>query len=246
MTDDPATIAIIDSDDLLRARLQVLIGAAGLIARPFKSAEEYLSRNTSQPVNCTVLDVSLPGISSLDLQFRLTRAGCETPLVFLTAQNNVRMAVRAMKAGAVDVLAKPFKDEELLDAVGCGVERDRAARSQRRTLDVLHARLTSLSSREKQAMALLSSGHGPKQIAGRLGICAHTARVHSSRVMAKMRARSIADLVRMVDRLGVCATGDALLSSIQMPTANRLPRSAESVVSADIAGRPRARWPSYP
>ena len=246
MTDDRATIAIVDSDDLLRARLQVLIGAAGLTARPFKSAEEYLGSNLSQPVNCAVLDVSLPGMNGLDLQRRLTKAGCETPLVFLTAQNNVRTAVRAMKAGAVDFLGKPFKEEELLDALAYGLERDRAARSQRRTLDVLRARLTSLSSREKQTMALLSSGHGPKQIAGRLGICAHTARVHSNRVMAKMRARSIADLVRMVDRLGVGVTGDASSSSIQMPIANRLPRSADSAVSADITGRPRARWSSHP
>ena len=245
MTDDRATIAIVDGDDLLRGRLQVLIGAAGLTARLFKSAEEYLSRSTSQPVNCTVLDVPLPGISGLDLQFQLTKAGCETALVFLTAQNDVRTAVRAMKAGAVDFLAKPFKDDELLDAVRCGVERDRAARSQRQTLDVLRARLTSLSSREKQTMALLSSGHGSKQIAGRLGICTHTARVHSSRLMAKMGARSIADVVRIVDQLGICETGDAL-SSTQMPIAKRPPRSADSVVSADISHRPRARWPSHP
>ena len=147
MTNNRATIAIVDNDDLSRARLQVLIGAAGLAARLFKSAEEYLNRSTSQPVNCTVLNVALPGISGLDLQFRLTKAGCETPLVFLATQNDVRTAVRAMKAGAVDFLAKPFKDDELLDAVRCGVERDRAARSQRRTLDALRARLTSLSPR---------------------------------------------------------------------------------------------------
>jgi FixJ family two-component response regulator len=245
MSDDRATIAIVDSDDLLRARLQVLIGAAGLTARLFKSAEEFLSRSTSQPVNCTVLDVALPGISGLDLQFRLARAGSETPLVFLTAQSDVRTAVRAMKAGAVDFLAKPFKDDELLDAVRCGVECDRAARSQRRTLDVLRARLTSLSPRERETMALLSSGQGPKQIAARLGICTHTARVHSSRLIAKMGARSIVDLVRMVDRLGLCVTGDAL-SSTQMPTASRPPRSAESIGSVDNARRPRARWPSYP
>src|SRR5262245_45491945 len=100
MTDDRATIAIVHGDDLLRARLQVLIGAAGLTATPFKSAEEYLNRDTSQPVNCTVLDVRLPGMSGLDLQFRLTKAGYETPLVFLAAENDLKTAVRAMKAGA--------------------------------------------------------------------------------------------------------------------------------------------------
>lgn len=236
MTDDRATIAIVDSDDLLRARLQVLIGAAGLTVTPFKSAEEYLNRNPSQPVNCTVLDVRLPGMSGLDLQFRLTKARSETPLVFLAAQNDLRTAVRAMKAGALDFLAKPFNDEELLGAVRCGVERDRAARLQRRTLDVLRTRLTSLSSRERETMALLSSGQGPKQIAARLGICAHTARVHSSRVMAKMGARTIADLVRMVDGLGICVTRDATFLR-QTPIAGRPPRNADG---ARIASRPGA------
>jgi FixJ family two-component response regulator len=232
MTDERVTIAIVDGDDLLRARLQVLIGAAGLTVTLFKSAEEYLNRNASQPVNCTVLDVRLPGMSGLDLQFRMAKARYETPLVFLAAQNDLRTAVRAMKAGAVDFLAKPFKDEELLGAVRCGIERDRAARLQRRSLDVLHTRLTSLSSRERETMALLSSGKGPKQIAARLGICTHTARVHSSRLMAKMGARSIADLVRMVDRLGTCVMRDASL-----PIASRLPRSADSM---GITRRPGA------
>jgi FixJ family two-component response regulator len=219
MTDDRTIIAIIDGDDLLRARLQVLIEAAGLTTKLFKSAEEYLNRNTSQPVNCTVLDVRLPGMSGLDLQFRLAKARRKTPLVFLTAHNDVRTSVRAMKAGAVDFLAKPFEGEELLDAVRCGVERDRAARLQRRALDVLRGRLASLSPRERETMALLSSGQRPKQIAGHLGVCTHTARVHSSRLMAKMGARSIVDLVRMVDRLGVYVTHDASSSTTQMPIA---------------------------
>jgi FixJ family two-component response regulator len=219
MTDDRTIIAIIDGDDLLRARLQVLIEAAGLTTKLFKSAEEYLNRNTSQPVNCTVLDVRLPGMSGLDLQFRLAKARRKTPLVFLTAHNDVRTSVRAMKAGAVDFLAKPFKGEELLDAVRCGVERDRAARLQRRALDVLRGRLASLSPRERETMALLSSGQRPKQIAEHLGVCTHTARVHSSRLMAKMGARSIVDLVRMVDRLGVYVTHDASSSTTQMPIA---------------------------
>src|SRR5262245_26228154 len=242
MTDERVTIAIVDSDDLSRARLQALIGAAGLTARLFKSAEEYLNGNTSQLVNCTVLDVRLPGMSGLDLQSRLAAARCETPLVFLAAQNDLRTAVRAMKAGAVDFLAEPFKDEELLGAVRCGIERDRVARLQRRTLDVLHARLTSLSSRERETLALLSSGQRPKQIAARLGICVHTARVHSSRIMAKMDARSIADLVRMVDRLGICVTSDESFLT-QLSIASRPPRSTDSV---GIASRPGASWLSHP
>ncbi len=140
MTVDRALIAIIDSDDFLRARLRILLGAAGLKSELFKSAEEYLKRSESHSPNCIVLDVRLPGIGGLDLQSRLARTRCKTPLVFLTAQNEVRMSVRAMKAGAIDYLIKPFQDD--------------------------------------------------------------TARVHSSRIMSKMGARSIADLVRMVDKLG--------------------------------------------
>jgi FixJ family two-component response regulator len=148
-------------------------------------------------------------MSGLDLQFRLAKTGRKTSLVFLTAQNDVRTSVRAMKADAVDFLTNPFEDQALLDAVICGVERDRAARLQEGTLDLLRGRLASLSSRERETMMLLSSGNRPKQNAAHLGICTHTARVHSSRILAKMGARSIADLVRMVDTLGTCVEHDA-------------------------------------
>ena len=201
MTGDQALIAIIDSDDSLRARLRVLLEAAGLKIELFKSAEEYLKRSKSHSPNCIVLDVRLPGISGLDLQSRQAKTRRKIPFVFLTAQNEVRASVRAMKAGAIDFLTKPFQDEELLDAVRSGIERDLAARLQKQTLDELRTRLASLSPRERETMVLLSAGQGPKQIAGQLGVCTHTARVHSGRIMAKMEARSIADLVRMVDRL---------------------------------------------
>ena len=198
---DQALIAVIDSDDSLRARLRILLEAAGLKIELFKSAEEYLKRSKSHSPNCIVLDVRLPGISGLDLQSRQAKTRRTTPLVFLTAQNEVRTSVRAMKAGAIDFLAKPFQDEELLDAVRSGIERDLAACLQKRTLDELRTRLASLSPRERETIVLLSAGQGPKQIAGQLGVCTHTARVHSGRILAKMGARSIADLVRMVDRL---------------------------------------------
>jgi len=179
--------------------LRILLEAAGLKIELFKSAEEYLTRTKSRSPNCIVLDARLPGISGLDLQSR--QASRKTPLVFLTDQNEVRTCVRAMKAGAIDFLTKPFQDGELLDAVRSGIKRDLAARLQKQTLDELRTRLASLSPRERETMMLLSAGQGPKQIAGQLGICTHTARVHSGRIMAKMGARSIADLVRMVDRL---------------------------------------------
>jgi FixJ family two-component response regulator len=178
-----------------------LLEAAGLKIELFKSAEEYLTRSKSRSPNCIVLDARLPGISGLDLQSRQAKTSRKTPLVFLTAQNEVRTCVRAMKAGAIDFLTKPFQDGELLDAVRSGIKRDFAARLQKQTLDELRTRLASLSPRERETMMLLSAGQGPKQIAGQLGICTHTARVHSGRIMAKMGARSIADLVRMVDRL---------------------------------------------
>jgi FixJ family two-component response regulator len=150
MTGDQTIVAIIDSDASLRTRLQTLIGAAGLTATPFKSAEEYLNKYTFHVPNCIILDVRLPGMSGLDLQFRLAKTRRNTPLVFLTAQNDVRTSVRAMKAGAVDFLTKPFEHETLLDAVICGVERDRATRLQERSLDMLRGRLASLSSRERE------------------------------------------------------------------------------------------------
>jgi len=234
MTGDQIIVAIIDSDASLRTRLQTLIGAAGLTATPFKSAEEYLNKYTFHVPNCIILDVRLAGMSGLDLQFRLAKTRRNTPLVFLTAQNDVRTSVRAMKAGAVDFLTKPFEHETLLDAVICGVERDRATRLQERSLDMLRGRLASLSSRERETMMLLSSGHGPKQIAAHMGVCTHTARVHSSRLMAKMAARSIADLVRMVDTLGMCEAGDTS-SSTQTPIATWPLPGAQGEAGSDIA-----------
>lgn len=202
MTVDRALIAIIDADDFMRARLRILLEGAGLQVDLFKSAEEYLKRTKFHSPNCIVLDVRLPGISGLDLQSRQARTRRKTPFVFLTAQNEARTAVLAMKAGAVDYLIKPFQDEELLDAVKSGMECDRAQRLQKQTLDEVQTRLASLSPRERETIILLSAGQGPKQIAGKLGVHPQTARVHSSRIMSKMGARSIADLVRMVDKLG--------------------------------------------
>jgi FixJ family two-component response regulator len=212
MTVDRALIAIIDSDDSLLARLRILLEGVGLNVELFKSAEEYLKRGTSHSPNCIVLDVQLPGISGLDLQARQARTRRKIPLVFLTAQNEVRTSVLAMKAGAIDYLIKPLQDEELLAAVKSGIARDRAQRLQKRTLDELRTRLASLSPRERETMVLLSAGRGPKQIAGQLGVCTQTARVHSSRIMSKMGARSIADLVRMVDKLGHVPSEGAIYS----------------------------------
>jgi FixJ family two-component response regulator len=219
-THDRPLVAIIDSDRSLRAELRVLLGAAALAVEPFNSAEDFLKRNKSHSPHCIVLDVLLPGMSGLDLQSLQATFGCVTPFVFLTAHSEVRASVRAMKAGAIDYLIKPFQDKELLDAVNRGIECDRAQRLKKQTFDELRTRLASLSPRERETMVLLSAGQGPKQIAGKLGVCTHTARVHSSRIMYKMGAGSIADLVRMADKLGNMPRNEASRSH-DIPVSNR-------------------------
>ena len=200
--DDRATVVIIDSDDSSRERLRVLFESAGFIVEPLVSAEAYLETNRTSPPNCIVLDVRLPGRSGLDLQVQLAEATWQTPLVFITAQNDVRTSVQAMKAGAIEYLTKPFRTQEALDAVRIGIARDCARRAENQTLRKLKVCFRSLTPRERQTMALISAGRSVKQIAGEMGVCTNTARIHSNRVMLKMGARSIASLVRMVDKLG--------------------------------------------
>lgn len=216
MTSDRPLIRIIDNDDSLRARLRILLRAVGANVEDFKSAEEYLRRSESNSPNCIVLDVRLPGMSGLDLQSRLATISPKAPLVFLSAQNEVKTSVRAMKAGAIDYLIKPLQDKELLDAVKSGVAQDRRLRLQQQMLDELRTRLVLLSPRERETMLLLSAGQRPKQIAAQLGVCTHTARVHSSRIMSKMGAQSIADLVRMVDKLGHAPREEAIRSKAHL------------------------------
>ncbi|MBR0858274.1 response regulator transcription factor [Bradyrhizobium liaoningense] len=202
MPADQPLIAIIDGNESFRAELRRLLQAAGLTIELFSSAEDFLRRREARSPHCVVLDVRLPGMSGLDLQSRQARTGRRTPLLFLTAQNEARACVQAMKAGAIDCLIRPFGNEQLLDAVQRAVACDQVRRLQDQRLDKLRARLASLSPRERQAMLLLSAGQGPKQIAGQLGVCTHTARVHAGRIMSKMGAQSIAELVRMADTLG--------------------------------------------
>ena len=202
MIEGRTIVAIIDSDDSSRERLRVLFGSAGFKVEPLASAEAYLEMNRTRRPNCIVLDVQLPGRSGLDLQAQLAGSAWQVPLVFITAHNDVRTSVQAMKAGAIEYLTKPFRDQEALDAVRIGVARDCGRRAEDRALRKLKSCFRSLTTRERQTMALISAGRSVKQIAGEMGVCTHTARVHSSRVMLKMGARSIASLVRMVDKLG--------------------------------------------
>jgi FixJ family two-component response regulator len=202
MTDDPIVVAVIDDDPSVRDALGGLFETVAIKAELFGSVDEYLRASKSRPANCIVLDVRLPGPSGLDFQAQLVRANNRTPIVFITAHADIPMSVRAIKAGAVEFLTKPFRHQELLDAVRNGIEQDRLRRAEALALADLQTRFASLTPRERQIMALLAEGRITKQIAGEIGISAMTVRIHRSQVISKMGARSAADLVRMADRLG--------------------------------------------
>jgi FixJ family two-component response regulator len=203
MTDENAVVAVIDDDQSIREALQELFETVALKTELYGSVDEYLRASKSVPANCIVLDVRLPGASGLDFQAQLVNANSPIPIVFLTAHADIPMSVRAIKAGAVEFLTKPFRDQELLDAVRNGIERDRLNRVQVQELAALQARFESLTSREREIMALLAEGRIVKQIAGETGITAMTVRIHRNQVISKMGARSAADLVRMADKLGL-------------------------------------------
>jgi len=201
MISDRGTISIVDSDPCAREKLRSLLDKAGFTVAAAGSAEDYLRQVDARQPNCIVLDVQLSGLSGLALQTELAKFEPQTPLVFVTAESDVETSVLAMKAGAVDYLTKPFNGEDVLAAVRDAVALDRVNRAECRLLQDLRTLFTSLSPRERETMTLIAAGNGVKQIAGQMGVRAHTARVHSSRVMLKMGARSVADLARMADRL---------------------------------------------
>jgi len=203
MTDETIVVAVIDDDPSIRDALGSLFETVAIKAELFGSVDEYLRASKSRPANCIVLDVRLPGASGLDFQTQLVGANNQTPIVFITGHADIPMSVRAMKAGAIEFLTKPFRHQELLDAVRSGIERDRSRREEALALADLQARFASLTPREREIMALLAQGQITKQIAGEVGISAMTVRVHRGQVISKMGARSAADLVRMADRLGL-------------------------------------------
>ena len=199
MIDECPIVAVIDGDVLTRTALRALLEKVGLTVKLFESSEDYLRTSQSCAPNCIVLE---PGPDGLDLQNQLAKTKCPTPIIFVTGNDDIRMSVRAMKAGAIEYLAKPFRDRELLDAVRSGIKQDRARRTEYSALSGLRNRFASLTPREREIMTLLSAGKAAKQIASQIGVCTHTARVHGNRVMSKMGARSIVDLARMADKLG--------------------------------------------
>ena len=198
-----AIIAIEDDDLSAREGLSGLIRSAGLQVETFASAPEFLARHGAGTPSCLVLDLQLPGLSGLDLQKRMAEAGMEIPIVFLTGHGNIPASVQAMKAGAVEFLTKPFDEPELLRAIEEAIERDRRTRQKQAEMRELWDRYESLTAREQQVMQRVVSGLLNKQIAAELAITEFTVKIHRGHVMRKMRADSIAELVRMAETLGV-------------------------------------------
>ena len=203
MSETDGVVFVVDDDESMRESLKNLIRSVGLRVEAFASAQEFLRGQRPDVPGCLVLDVRLPGLSGLDLQKRMAEANSEIPIIFITGHGDIPMTVQAMKAGAVEFLTKPFRDQALLDAIQQALERDRHAREQRVQRDALHLRYRALTPRERDVLARVVTGLLNKQIAGELGTSEAAVKVHRQHVMAKMGAGSLAELVRMADRLGI-------------------------------------------
>ena len=201
---EPAPIVfVVDDDPSIRRAIKRLIGSVGLQVELFGSAQEFLLGKRPDAPSCLVLDIRLPGISGLDFQQELAEANIHIPIIFITAHGDIPMTVRAMKAGAVEFLTKPFRDQDLLDAIQLALERDRARRQREAGIVVLRERFESLSPREREVVGMVVSGMLNKQIAAQIGTAENTVKVHRSRAMEKMQANSLADLIKMTERLQV-------------------------------------------
>jgi len=201
MTERPPIVFIVDDDASVRESLKSLIRSVGLHVELFGSATEFLETQRPDAPSCLVLDVRLPGISGLDLQRRLADANIHVPIIIITGHGDIPMSVRAMKAGAIEFLTKPFRDQDLLDAIQVALERSRTRRQREAEIAVFRERFESLSPRERDVVTKVVSGMLNKQIADAIGIAENTVKVHRSRAMEKMQAQSLADLVKMVERL---------------------------------------------
>ena len=202
---DERTVFIVDDDANVRAAMRKLLKTVGLHAEAFANAQDFLQHKIPSSPSCLVLDIRLPGMSGLEVQRNLIEAGVSIPIIFVTAHADVPMTVKAMKSGAVEFLTKPFRDQELLDAIEQALQRDQVARHQQSEIAVLQERYKSLTTREREVMALLVSGMQTKQIAAKLGTSDITAAVHRGNVMHKMQAGSPAELGRIGEKLKIPA-----------------------------------------
>ena len=202
----PGLVHIVDDDGLLRAAISSLLRSSGLAVADYASVAQFLAQPRAEVASCLLLDVRLQGVSGLDFQADLNRDGAHLPIIFMTGHGDIPMSVRAMKAGALDFLAKPFRDQDLLDAVNLALAADRERRAREQAAQGLHDCYASLTPREREIMALAASGLMNKQIAGDLGTSEITVKIHRGNAMRKMQARTFADLVRMAEALGIDTT----------------------------------------
>jgi RNA polymerase sigma factor (sigma-70 family) len=203
MTEQPPIVFVVDADLSIRDALRSLIGSVGLRVEFFSSPLEFLQAKRPEAPSCLVLDVRLPGKSGLDFQRELAEGNIPISIIFVTSHGDILMAVRAMKAGAIDFLTKPFRDQDLVDAVQVGLERDRARRQRQAETTMLRECLELLTPRERAVLRLVVSGLLNKQIAAEIGTTEATVKVHRSQLMKKMGARSVPDLVRMAEKIGI-------------------------------------------